>query len=178
MAHKPYIGDTDARDYVVRASGESRGRLLSVDGDPSAAGVGERCFERFFAASEHCHGCPVFDESPRAERWAVVKHCARGHFLELVRVKPVGARALSVRTQHIDDAITRAIVRTKLDCICDDARLTERERQILRLLLVGEDSSQVAKRLSISDRTVRFHQTNLMRKLGVDARSELTRLFF
>jgi DNA-binding NarL/FixJ family response regulator len=44
--------------------------------------------------------------------------------------------------------------------------LTQREREVLRLLAEGESNREVAERLSISAKTVETHRANVMRKLG------------
>lgn len=53
--------------------------------------------------------------------------------------------------------------------------LTEREREVLTLLAQGKTYQQIAETLFISPKTVDFHRTNLMRKLKLDNRTELTR---
>lgn len=53
--------------------------------------------------------------------------------------------------------------------------LTEREREILTLLAQGKTYQEVAEALFISVKTVDFHRANLMRKLGLSNRAELTR---
>jgi DNA-binding NarL/FixJ family response regulator len=51
--------------------------------------------------------------------------------------------------------------------------LTNREREILHLSAESLSSTEIAKRLSISVRTVDTHRTNLMRKLGLHSQGEL-----
>lgn len=53
--------------------------------------------------------------------------------------------------------------------------LTEREREVLVLLAQGKTYQEVAEALFISVKTVDFHRTNLMRKLGLSNRTELAR---
>ena len=50
------------------------------------------------------------------------------------------------------------------------SRLTEREREILRLIFEGKCSSEVAIVLSVSKRTVDFHLARAYEKLGVSNR--------
>lgn len=52
--------------------------------------------------------------------------------------------------------------------------LSERERQILVLLAQGQTYQAVAQALFISVKTVDFHRANVMRKLGLKNRTELT----
>ena len=49
-------------------------------------------------------------------------------------------------------------------------RLTERERKILSLIFDGKSSSEVAKVMSVSKRTVDFHLARAYVKLGVSNR--------
>jgi two-component system response regulator NreC len=53
--------------------------------------------------------------------------------------------------------------------------LTQREREVLRLLALGHTNAEVADRLHISVRTVETHRANLQGKLGVSGRAELVR---
>jgi DNA-binding NarL/FixJ family response regulator len=53
--------------------------------------------------------------------------------------------------------------------------LTEREREIVKMLAEGLSAKQIALRLRLSSRTVDVHKTNLMRKLDVHGRADLTR---
>jgi DNA-binding NarL/FixJ family response regulator len=53
--------------------------------------------------------------------------------------------------------------------------LTVREREVLHLAAAGQTSAQIAKRLSISRRTVEMHRTHLMRKLDLHNQTELVR---
>lgn len=52
-------------------------------------------------------------------------------------------------------------------------RLTPRERATLALILKGASNKQAARTLGISPRTVEFHRTNIMRKLGARNAVEL-----
>ena len=54
-------------------------------------------------------------------------------------------------------------------------RLTERETEILRLVAKGMGSRQIAERLVISHRTVQNHTQNVLTKLQLHNRVELTR---
>ncbi|GAA2685634.1 hypothetical protein GCM10010400_57220 [Streptomyces aculeolatus] len=50
--------------------------------------------------------------------------------------------------------------------------LTDRERQTLFLVGTGVGNRLIARRLGISERTVRAHLSNAVRKIGVRTRSE------
>ena len=61
----------------------------------------------------------------------------------------------------------------RLDSSPRAARLTPRERQILKLLAEGKSAKEVASLLDLSVRTVESHRFNLMRKIGVHNKVEL-----
>jgi two-component system, NarL family, nitrate/nitrite response regulator NarL len=50
--------------------------------------------------------------------------------------------------------------------------LTPREREVLQLLAEGLPNKSIARRLSITDHTVKFHVNAIMSKLGVQSRTE------
>jgi len=55
--------------------------------------------------------------------------------------------------------------------------LCARERQVLELPLENRANKEVASRLNISDRTVKFHVSNLLAKYGVGRRADLILLW-
>jgi len=63
--------------------------------------------------------------------------------------------------------ITQALV--------DGHGLTEREREILDLILRGLQNSEIASQLQISGNTVKYHVRNVLTKLGMESRTELFR---
>lgn len=52
------------------------------------------------------------------------------------------------------------------------AQLTSREKQVIALLGKGKSNRQIALDLKITVRTVEFHVTNILKKLGVSSRVE------
>ena len=87
--------------------------------------------------------------------------------------------------EELLDAVKRALAR---DAQARDKRerlrelrarfdaLTQREREVLAHVLLGKLNKQTAFDLGITDRTVKVHRGNLMKKLGVQSVAELTRL--
>ena len=53
--------------------------------------------------------------------------------------------------------------------------LTEREREILKLVAEGHTNNQIAERLVISPKTVDTHRTHIMDKLSLHSRAELVK---
>ena len=57
----------------------------------------------------------------------------------------------------------------------DDADLTKRELTILEALQSGRSNKQIAEKLFLAEQTVKFHLTNIYRKLDVNNRTEAVR---
>jgi two-component system, NarL family, response regulator NreC len=53
--------------------------------------------------------------------------------------------------------------------------LSERERDVLRLIALGYTNAEVAEQLYISIRTVESHRAHIQQKLGLSSRAELVR---
>ena len=54
-------------------------------------------------------------------------------------------------------------------------RLTEREKEVLRLIAEGKSSKEIAEMLYLSVKTVMAHRTNIMEKLDIHSRTELVK---
>jgi DNA-binding CsgD family transcriptional regulator len=102
---------------------------------------------------------------------------------------PEGDDAFRVVTaEAVDDANARVTVRylaarlvpdlvdAKAARTASDRSLSERERQVLTLLLRGRGVEDIATMLEIAPRTVKFHQANVLQKLGADSRLDLLRV--
>ena len=105
------------------------------------------------------------------------------------RALAAGAAAYVVKTAHPDDLATAVrqafqpsvyfpAPRTGTGRQQDEAhvlRLTPREREILRLVAEGHSNATLAKMLWVTQQTVKFHLSNVYRKLGVSNRTEAAR---
>jgi len=87
---------------------------------------------------------------------------------ELVRA----IRAVSRGESAFDARSASAMVRSLSSPATDRERLTERELEVLRLLARGLSNRAIGKELYISETTVKFHVSNVMRKLLVGRRAE------
>ena len=57
----------------------------------------------------------------------------------------------------------------------DEDPLSDREREVLRLLALGHTNQEIAKELYISVRTAEAHRAHIMQKLRLSSRAELVR---
>jgi FixJ family two-component response regulator len=85
--------------------------------------------------------------------------------------------------EHLVAAITRALEREaethalrmrQNECRRRLAALTDREREVLALVVQGKMNKQIAAALGIHERTVKLHRTGITGKLGVHAVAQLT----
>jgi two-component system response regulator NreC len=79
---------------------------------------------------------------------------------------------------YVHPAMTRALLRTPAKPLTPKSvtieSLTPREIDVLRLLAKGYTSRQIADALNLSARTVEGHRANLMSKLNLHSRVDLT----
>jgi len=61
----------------------------------------------------------------------------------------------------------------KEDRVPSYGQLSPREREVVRLIARGRTNKEIAKRLSISERTVERHRSSIMNKLGLQNHAEL-----
>jgi DNA-binding NarL/FixJ family response regulator len=59
-----------------------------------------------------------------------------------------------------------------------DLGLSNREVEIVKALAAGLSNKQIAQQLWLAEQTVKFHLTNIYRKLGVGSRTEAIRLAY
>jgi len=99
------------------------------------------------------------------------------HFVAAVREVAGGGfwapRALVAR--FLDSTLAQ-IRRPKL--VSATAYLSRREREVHQLLMENLSNKEIASRLHMSERTVKFHVSNLLGKHGVKRRSDLILLSF
>ncbi|MBZ5602628.1 MAG: response regulator transcription factor [Acidobacteriia bacterium] len=67
------------------------------------------------------------------------------------------------------------ILRTRNKTARSALELTSRQRQVLQLVAEGRQNKEIANIIHVSVRTVEFHRSSLMQKLGANSVAELTR---
>jgi len=53
--------------------------------------------------------------------------------------------------------------------------LSQREKEVLRLIALGHTNAEIADRLHISEKTVETHRAHILEKLGLETRADLVR---
>lgn len=100
---------------------------------------------------------------------------AAGYVLKQVRGSDlVGAvRTVAAGRSLLDPRLTAAVTqRLRAACPADDpfAELTAQERRILELIGDGLTNRQIARRLSLAEKTIKNYVSGLLAKLGVERR--------
>jgi DNA-binding CsgD family transcriptional regulator len=83
---------------------------------------------------------------------------------------------LRVTVRHFDGQVLRGLFDARVARLAERSRLSCREREVLGLLLLGHSPDDTAIRLRIAPRTVKFHQGNILAKLGAESRFDLIRV--
>ena len=61
---------------------------------------------------------------------------------------------------------------------CSNCNLTDRQSQVVELLEAGLSNKEIARRLSISEGTVKLHLHAIYQRLGISTRGKLIAFFF
>lgn len=106
-----------------------------------------------------------------------IRSGARGY---LLKGAPIQEIALAVRAVHAGESYLQPRIASKLLAELDPHKrttaLSRRQREVLQRVAEGQTNKQIAVALSITERTVKFHVTTIMRKLGADNRAHAVAL--
>ena len=86
-------------------------------------------------------------------------------------------RAVAAGEQYVHPALGARLVAADAETRrhADADPLSDREREVLRLLALGHTNQEIASMLYISVRTAETHRAHIMSKLGFGSRAELVR---
>jgi two-component system, NarL family, response regulator NreC len=138
----------DVLPKLLKESPESKVLVLSMQDDPSYVR------EAFAAGASGYVLKEAIDEEVVA---AVRKIAAGGRYVH----PALGARMVAAEAEE------RAAAEAD--------PLSEREREVLRLLALGHTNHEIAQKLYISVRTAESHRAHIMQKLRLSTRAELVR---
>lgn len=114
----------------------------------------------------------------RGIRGIVVKSASPDEVAKAIRVVHEGGiwarrRWLNLRVQHAVTLRTRRAPGSPVDI----SGLSPRELEVLHYAAMGVGNRELAKRLAISEATVKVHLTHIFQKLGVSRRTELAAVY-
>jgi two-component system response regulator NreC len=146
----PELSGLEAMKRIVAARLPCRVLILSLYDDEDLIA---RCLDAGAAGY-------VLKDGPTSQLLFAIEAAHRGE-------RYMSPRALSVVVEHAREGGKGTGTRYDL--------LTDREREVLRLLADGHSSKDLALRLQLSVKTVDAHKYNLMRKLGIHNRADLVK---
>jgi len=100
----------------------------------------------------------------------VLKEAADAEVVDAVREVAKGGR-------YVHPALGARLIAAEAEerAEAEQDPLSDREREVLRLLALGHTNQEIAKMLYLSVRTVETHRAHIMQKLRLQTRAELVR---
>ncbi len=138
----------EAAAEVIEASGGAKLLVLSMQDDPS------------YVREAFAVGASGY----------LLKEAADVELVQAIRDVAAGNR-------YVHPALGARLAQAEVDAAkrSADDPLSDREREVLRLLALGHTNQEIAKELFISVRTAETHRAHIMRKLGLGTRADLVR---
>jgi len=165
------VGEASSGDEAIRLVEELRPDVLvsdvvmpGMDGVEVARLLREKHPElRILAPSAYDENAFVFGLLSAGAMGYVLKEEALDTIVEAIRAASRGESWLSPR-------VAAKVMKRGIGT--EEVPLTERELEVLRLMAKGLSNKGIASELFISERTVKFHISNILSKLGVFSRTE------
>jgi two-component system, NarL family, response regulator NreC len=138
----------EATPDVLKEAPDARVLVLSMEDDPSYV-------REAFAAGAYGY---------------VLKEAADSELVEALKQVAAGERYV-----HPALGARMAVAEAEASARAEEDPLSDREREVLRLLALGHTNQEIAKTLFISVRTAETHRAHIMQKLRLTTRAELVR---
>jgi DNA-binding CsgD family transcriptional regulator len=160
-------------ETLIAIAARARGSVLLAEGNPSAVmepvrrafGFWQRLGAPYLAARLRvllARACIAVGDSEGAR---LELECARDVF------EQVGARPDLVALESLIEGLAEP---GKTSTPANECGLTERELQVLRLVASGKTNKAIARELSLSEKTVDRHLSNIFAKTDVNSRAAAT----
>jgi DNA-binding NarL/FixJ family response regulator len=176
------VGEAGAPAEALRAVERSRPEVvlldlkLSPEGDADGLAVCSRILERrpetgVVVLSTFLDEQLVAEALRRGARAYVLKDVDLSELVRIIRAVARGESGFDSRSA----AVVRALAAGRTAPSADDETpaLTEREREVVRLIAEGLTNREIGQAIFVSESTVKFHVRNVMRKLDVHHRAEV-----
>jgi two-component system response regulator NreC len=175
------IGEAGDGIVAARLTAELRPDILILEPNmPKWKGMrmirelsGSPCKTRVLVHSERADAATVTEALENGAAGYVLKEGSDQDVLEAVDTISGGKNYLSPSLVHV--VLEGHFQHDEADDTGGYRRLTNREREILRLCAEGRTAAEISGTLFISRRTVETHRANLMNKLGLRSQTELVK---
>jgi DNA-binding NarL/FixJ family response regulator len=175
------LGTTDDLALVGQAADGEQAVALAADLRPdvvlmdlSMPGLdGVRATERVLAENPGTHVLVLTSFSDQTRILDALQAGAEGYLLKHAEPEVIlsGIREVVAGGSPLDPKAARVLL-TNRRSASHGVRLTDREREVLRMVGDGHPNKVIARRLGISERTVKAHLTSVYQRLGVTDRTQ------
>jgi two-component system nitrate/nitrite response regulator NarL len=179
------ISDDPAFEVVGEAASGMEGLELEPQLEPhiilldlNMKGMdGLETLRRFKQAGSKAHIVVLTVSDAEDDLLEALRSGANGYLLKDMEPEELRANMLkafggvTVLQECLNDVLKRAVLEPESKT-AENVNLTERETEILECLAEGMNNKNIARRLGISDTTVKVHIKNLLRKLNLTSRLE------
>jgi DNA-binding NarL/FixJ family response regulator len=173
------VGEASDGSEVVRLAGNLRPDVILLDLEmPGTDGVAALEGLREAGSEARAIVFTAYDTDQRilgalraGARGYLLKGASRAEIFDAIRTVNAGGSLLQPDvTARVLEHIGRGDARAQAD------QLTPRELEVLGLISQGLHNSEIAGRLFVTERTVKFHVSSILAKLGADNRTEAVAL--
>ena len=164
------VGEASGGDEAVVRCGLLRPDVVLMDlMMPDTNGVAATRLIREKFPSVHVLALTSFEEDSLVQD--ALRAGATGYLMKTVSARELAGaiRAAHEGRMTLSPEAAEALVRANTQSR-EMNELTEREREVLKLMVDGLDNAEIAEKLVVSLSTVKYHISNILSKLGVDNR--------
>lgn len=169
-------GETDSLDQLEKLADETKPDLVLLDvriGEGDGLTIVSALRNRtppinvlmFSAHDNPTHEARAYSDGANGY---IYKSADRDQLLEAVRKAGAG----EMLWDRTDQRRLTNFVKTTRPSVGEHAPLTVREQEILTILSTGATNKQISEKLSISAETVKEHVQHMLRKIGVNDRTQ------
>lgn len=134
------------------------------------------CYKALHGREAPCEGCPLQKLGSAPSAAGVRLESSRPFRAQLLLARRLHDDVVSISSTPVDQSLYSGLVQARVSALGEVARLTTRERGVLEHLLLGRTLEDVASSEGIKRRTAKYHQQNLLKKVGAESRVDLFRL--
>jgi len=166
------VGEAANGDQAIGLAAQLRPDVVLMDlSMPGLDGVAATA--RILADNPDAHVLVLTSFSDHARILDALYAGAEGYLLKHSEPETIlaGVRQIVAGGSPLDPKAARVLLTSQRDS-GHGVNLTDRERQVLRMVGDGLPNKTIARRLGISERTVKAHLTRVYQQLGVTARTE------